>query len=305
MFERMAKFAGYGFNKCHAAPYGLIAYQTAWLKANAPVEFIAASMSLDCSNTDKLAVFYQDAKRCGVAVAAPDVNRSGADFQAENGQVLYALGAVRNVGQQAMTHLVAEREKGGLFRDIFDLVERIDPRQINKRAFESLARAGAFDSLNANRAQLVDAAETLMAYGQSVAEDRANAQETLFGGESEAQRPRLPPTESWNPIQQLDEELAAIGFYLSGHPLDELAPALRRQRITAFADAVAAAANGAEAFRMVGIVRRRRERAAISRIGPGRLCHPFRSDGRIRGHVFPGDAAPLSRPPGNREQAWW
>ena len=145
MFDRMAKFAGYGFNKCHAAPYALISYQTAWLKANRPVEFFAASMSLDISNTDKLAVFYQDAKRQGVVILPPDVNRSGADFEVEDGQVRYALGAIRNVGHQAMAHLVEVRETGGQFVDLFDFLARVDPRLVNKRALESLARAGAFD----------------------------------------------------------------------------------------------------------------------------------------------------------------
>ncbi|PTT78958.1 DNA polymerase III subunit alpha, partial [Pseudomonas sp. HMWF010] len=155
IFELVAKFAGYGFNKSHAAAYALIAYQTAWLKANTPVEFLAASMSLDISNTDKLAVFHQDARRFGITVRAPDVNRSGADFEVENGEVLYALGAVRNVGLEAMKHLVAVREEGGPFRDIFDFVERVDPKQVNKRAIENLARAGAFDSFHKNRAQIL------------------------------------------------------------------------------------------------------------------------------------------------------
>ena len=175
VFELMAKFAGYGFNKGHAAPYALIAYQTAFLKANHPVEFFAASMSLDISNTDKLAVFYQDAKRMGVKVRAPDVNRSGADFEVEDGEVLYALGAVRNVGVEAMRHLVAVREEGGPFRDLFDLVERVDPKLVNRRALENLARAGAFDSIHPNRAEIVGAADLLISYCQSVAAERASA----------------------------------------------------------------------------------------------------------------------------------
>ncbi len=262
MFLRMAKFAGYGFNKGHAAPYALIAYQTAWLKANAPVEFFAASMSLDISNTDKLAVFYQDARRQGVSVLPPDINRSGADFDVEDGRVLYALGAVRNVGLQAMVHLVQVRRQGGRFRDVFDVLERIDPRQVNKRAFESLARAGAFDSLHPDRAQLVEAADSLIAYAQSVAADRASAQESLFGDSAEASRPRLPRAERWDPVRQLDEELAAVGFYLSGHPLGDMAEVLRRNRVTFFVDAQAQAAGGIEAFRMVGVVRRRQERTS-------------------------------------------
>ena len=263
IFEQVDKFAGYGFNKSHAAAYALIAYQTAWLKANAPVEFFAASMSLDISNTDKLAVFYQDAKRFGVPVRAPDVNTCFADFEVEAGQVLYALGAVRNVGLEAMRHLVAVREEGGRFADLFDFVERVDPRQVNKRAIENLARAGAFDTIHKNRAQIVAAADTLIAHAQSVAAERASAQVNLFGGDqAEASRPRLPKVEPWNAIQQLDEELAAVGFYLTGHPLGDMVEVLRRRRVTLMADAMAQAREGAEAFRMAGVVRRRQERTS-------------------------------------------
>ena len=297
MFERMAKFAGYGFNKCHAAPYALIAYQTAWLKANRPVEFFAASMSLDLSNTDKLAVFYQDAKRSGVGILPPDVNRSGADFEVEDGRVLYALGAVRNVGQQAMAHVVQVRETGGRFIDLFDFLERIDPRQVNKRALESLARAGAFDAVHPNRAQIVASADSLMAYAQSVAADRASAQESLFGAQAEAARPRLPKTDSWDPVRQLDEELSAVGFYLSGHPLDDMVALLRRHRTTLYIDALSAAAAGAEAFRMVGVVRRRQERTFGSKQRRQvRLRHALGSHRGVRGAVSARGASKLSRP---------
>jgi DNA polymerase-3 subunit alpha len=264
MFERMAKFAGYGFNKGHAAPYALIAYQTGWLKANAPVEFFAASMSLDISNTDKLAVFYQDARRQGVEILPPDINRSGADFDVAGGKVLYALGAVRNVGLAAMEHVVAVREAGGRFADIFDFLERIDPRQVNKRSLESLARAGAFDSLHPDRAQLAEAADTLIAYAQAAAADRASAQESLFGEGAHASRPRLPRSAPWDPVRRLDEELAAVGFYLSGHPLGDMTEVLRRRRVTFVVDALSRAVAGEEAFWMSGIVRRRQERPAMS-----------------------------------------
>ncbi len=276
MFERMAKFAGYGFNKCHAAPYALIAYQTAWLKANTPVEFFAASMSLDLSNTDKLAVFYQDAKRQGVSVLPPDINRSGADFDVDDGQVLYALGAVRNVGLQAMYHIVELRRTGGRFRDIHDFLERIDPRQVNKRSLESLVRAGAFDRLHPNRAQLIEAVDSLMAYAQAMAADRASAQESLFGDVGDAARPRLPGVPPWDPARQLDEELAAVGFYLSGHPLGDMTELLRRNRVTFFADAQIQANGGTEAFRMVGVVRRRQERSSAN--GGGKFAFVTLSD---------------------------
>ncbi|MDB5457949.1 MAG: polymerase subunit alpha [Caulobacter sp.] len=264
IFELVAKFAGYGFNKSHAAAYALIAYQTAWLKANAPVEFLAASMSLDLSNTDKLAVFHQDARRFSIPVKAPDVNRSGADFEVEDGAVLYALGAVRNVGLQAMEHLVAVRAEGGPFRDLFDFVERVDPRQVNKRAIENLARAGAFDSFHKNRAQIVASADVLIAHGQSVAADRASSQGGLFGADPEAGRPRLAKVEPWGQVELLDEELAAVGFYLTGHPLEDMVGMLKRRRTTMLTDALAQAEAGAEAFRMAGVVRRRQERASQS-----------------------------------------
>ncbi|MDP2009587.1 MAG: DNA polymerase III subunit alpha [Phenylobacterium sp.] len=265
IFDLVDKFAGYGFNKSHAAAYALISYQTGWLKANAPAEFFAASMSLDISTTDKLAVFYQDAKKFGVKIRAPDVNLSAADFDVEGGEVLYALGGIRNVGLQAMEHVVAVRAEGGPFKDLFDFVERVDPKQVNKRAFETLARAGAFDSLHANRAQIVGAADVLVGYGQSVAAERASSQGSLFGGDQvEAQRPRLPKIDTWSSTQRLDEELAAVGFYLSGHPMDDMVPALRRKRVDLLADVLPKAIAGSEAFRMAGVVRRKQERASAS-----------------------------------------
>jgi DNA polymerase-3 subunit alpha len=261
LFERMEKFAGYGFNKGHAAPYAMISYQTAWMKANAPVEFYAASMSLDISNTDKLAVFYQDAKRLGVPIVPPDINRSGADFEVEDGQVLYALGAIRNVGLEAMRHVIAVREAGGAFCDIFDFAERIDPRFVNKRAIENLARAGAFDQIHPGRAQIVQSADLLMAYAQSVAADRESAQVGLFGADQiDAGRPRLAKAREWSATARLDEELAAVGFYLTGHPLEAEVEALRRKRVTLYADALPQALDGLDAFKMAGIVRRKQER---------------------------------------------
>jgi DNA polymerase-3 subunit alpha len=264
IFDLVAKFAGYGFNKSHAAAYALLSFQTGWLKANHPVEFYAGSMSLDLSNSDKLAVFYQDARRFNVPVRAPDVNRSEADFAVKDGEVLYALGAIRNVGLEAMRHVVEVRNEGGPFQGLFDFLERTDPKCVNKRAIENLARAGALDSLHKNRAQIVAAADALCAYGQSMAAERASAQASLFGAASEHVRPRLPRVDPWTGPQQLDEELSAVGFYFSGHPLDDMVEALRRRRTTFAAEALQLAEEGQEAFRMAGVVRRRQERAAGS-----------------------------------------
>ena len=264
LFDRMEKFAGYGFNKGHAAPYALIAYQTAWLKANAPVEFFAASMSLDISNTDKLAIFAQDAKRFGVVVRPPDVNRSSADFEVENGEVLYALGAIRNVGEGAMEHVAEVRRAGGAFQDLFDFLERIDPKFVNKRALENLARAGAFDSIHPNRASIVAAADVLTAYAQTMAAERVSSQGSFGFDGGGATRPRLQPVDPWVGPVQLDEELAAVGFYLTGHPLEDMVDVLRRRRVALFVEAVQRAEAGEEAFRMAGMVRRRQERASQS-----------------------------------------
>jgi len=263
IFELVAKFAGYGFNKSHAAAYAMIAYQTGWLKANQPVEFFAASMSLDISNTDKLAVFYQDAKRFGVTVSPPDINRSSADFEVEEGCVLYALGAVRNVGVEAVRHVTEVRAAGGPFADLFDFVERIDPRILNKRSLENLARAGAFDRIHPNRAQILASSDVLMGHAQSLSADRAAAQESLFG-DSSVGRPRLPAVEPWTGPEQLDEELAAVGFYLTGHPLEDMGEVMRRKRVVLAAEAVERAEAGDTAFRMAGVVRRRQERPSQS-----------------------------------------
>ena len=270
IFDLVDKFAGYGFNKSHAAAYAVVSYQTAWLKANAPVEFFAASMSLDIANTDKLAVFYQDAKRFGVIIRPPDVNRSGADFEVEPNpesgkfEVLYALGGIKNVGLQAMEHVAGVRRAGGPFADIFDFVERVDPRQVNKRTFETLARAGAFDSLNANRAQLFDAAEYLIGHGQGVNARETSDQQDFFAGEKadarSAVEKKMPRRDPWTPVERLDEELVAVGFYLSGHPLDDMVEALRRRRTDLLTDAIAKALAGAEALRMAGVIRRKQER---------------------------------------------
>jgi DNA polymerase-3 subunit alpha len=265
IFDLVDKFAGYGFNKSHAAAYAVVSYQTAWLKANAPVEFFAASMSLDIANTDKLSVFYQDAKRFGIMVRPPCVNRSGADFEVENGEVLYALGAIRNVGLHAMEHVAGVRREGGPFRDIFDFVERVDPKHVNKRTFETLARAGAFDAIHPDRAELIASADVLSAHAQALAADSAEGKVSLFG---DTHRPRLVKTEPWNPVERLDEELAAVGFYLSGHPLDDMVEALRRRRTDLLTEAVAKAAAGAEALRMAGVVRRKQEK-------PGRTGEKF------------------------------
>jgi DNA polymerase-3 subunit alpha len=231
IFDTAAKFAGYGFNKGHAAAYAQVAFQTAYLKANYPVEFLAASMTLDIGNTDRLNIFRQEAQRLGVRVATPDINRSESYFacDAAGNVIYYALAAVKGVGKQAMEHVVAMREEGGPFRSISDFARRVDPKLVNKRAFESLVRAGAFDALNGNRRQLVESSDAVLGDAARNARERETGQVSLFGGAStEASDLRLAVVQDWPAHERLGEEFSAIGFYLSGHPLDNYRTALTR-----------------------------------------------------------------------------
>jgi DNA polymerase-3 subunit alpha len=247
IFDKMAKFAGYGFNKCHAAPYALIAYQTAYLKANHPVEFLAASMTLDLGNTDKLNSFRQELDRMGVKLLPPDINRSDWDFAVEagadgaNGEkraaIRYALAAIRNVGAKAMRELVAERARGGKFKNLFDMARRLDSKVLNKRMLESLAAAGAFDAMAQNRAQVFAASALVLRHASAAADERGSGQVSLFGGADQpAEAPKLPGATDWPPLERLAREFEAIGFYLSAHPLDAYGKSLPRLGITAYAD---------------------------------------------------------------------
>ena len=262
IFELVNVFAGYGFNKSHAAAYALISFQTAYLKALHPAHFIAAIMSLDIANTEKLALFYQEAKRIGVEVLPPDVNRNMADFDVADGKVLYALGALKNVGVEAMKHVVAVREAGGPFSDIYDFARRVDMRIINKRAMENLARSGAFDSLGVGRATALASAEMLQKVGALAAEERESAQVSLFGDVVDAvPDPDLLFQPDWSTVERLDNELGSVGFYLGGHPLDEHLKG-RGQGITPSEQLEDQAAAGQKNFRVAGIVRRRQERSS-------------------------------------------
>ena len=261
IFDTMAKFAGYGFNKSHAAAYAVIGYHTAYLKRHFPVEFLAASMSLDIHNTDKLAAFFQEARRLGIEVRAPDINASQADFDVRDGAIIYALGALKGVGMEAMRHVEALRAGAGAFADLHDFAERVDPRHVGKKALEQLARAGAFDALEPNRARALAAAPALAAIAASAAEDRAGGQGGLFGDCEPAARAPLPGARSWNMQTRLDEEFAATGFYLSGHPLDDLLESIDRSRVT-LAMEIRGRAEDGRALELVGIVRARVEKPA-------------------------------------------
>ena len=260
IFDTMEKFAGYGFNKSHAAAYALVGYQIAYLKCHFPVEFLAASMSLDIGNTDKLAAFFQEAKRLRIPVLPADINSSGADFDVRDGAIVYALGALKGVGVEAMRHVMAVRDEGGPFRDLYDLAERIDPRQVNKKAFESLARAGALDTLEPNRSRVLEAAPVLTQHANSSAGDRQGGQGGLFAEAEPALRPPLPSPKPWTAQQKLDEEFRSIGFYFSGHPLDDVLVSLDRDRITLIMEIEDRAGEG-RPLEMIGIVRARNDKS--------------------------------------------
>ncbi len=261
IFDLVDKFAGYGFNKSHSAAYALVSYQTAWLKAHYPVDLLAALMSLDIANTDKLAIFVQDARRQGIEVVGPDINASQADFDVGDGKVIYALGAIRNVGRSAMELVVEEREKNGPFIDLYDFARRVDPRAVNKRAFENLARAGAFDCLEPNRHKVFKAASELLAQAAHAARDRESAQVGLFGDEAaDVGRAALPEFEAWDDAARLREELSAIGFYFSGHPIDAFKQVLKSAGVTSIASLALKAGRRDSTFRLAVIVRLRRLR---------------------------------------------
>ncbi len=261
IFELVNKFAGYGFNKCHAAPYALIAYQTAYLKANYPVEFLAASMMLDQGNTDKLNIFRQEAQRSGIEIAPPDINRSNADFDVADGAVLYALGAIRNVGSQAMRGIVAERAKAGPFKDMRDFAARIGPNLLNRRGFEFLVKAGAFDSIHPNRAQLLAGADAVIALSAASENARTSNQSDLFGGVQEAGGQMiLPDIDDFAPLERLREEYGALGFYMSAHPLDDYASLLAASGVVPSNEFLARLGGGERGARLAGTIVSKRER---------------------------------------------
>ncbi|MDF2494056.1 DNA polymerase III subunit alpha [Sphingomonas sp.] len=225
LFDLIDKFAGYGFNKSHAAAYALLAYQTAWLKAHYPHEFFAASMAYDIHQTDKLAIFCDDMRRMQVRVLPPDINRSQADFDVEIDEdgpaVRYALAALKSVGEGAMERLVAERDAGGPFARLDDLAHRVDPRLINKRQLETLAAAGAFDEIEPNRAGVHAVAETMLAVAARTHDAKISGQGGLFGdAEPAGDAIKLPASARWSMSERMEQEKEAFGFYFSAHPVD-------------------------------------------------------------------------------------
>ncbi|MDB5617089.1 MAG: polymerase subunit alpha [Tardiphaga sp.] len=259
IFDLLAKFADYGFNKSHAAAYALVSYHTAYMKAHYPVEFIAASMTLEMSNTDKLSEFRAEAQRQGIKVEAPNINRSAATFEVAENTIFYALAGLKGVGSAAVDLLVAERQNG-LFTSLADFASRANPRAINKRVIECLSAAGAFDTLDSNRARVFGGAEAILAACQRAHEASTVGQNDMFGGAADAPTIMLPQIDNWLPAEKLRREYDAIGFFLSGHPLDDYAVVLKRLRVQSWAEFCRAVKSGATAGRVAATVVTRMER---------------------------------------------
>ena len=260
VFDLLEKFANYGFNKSHAAAYAVVSYQTAWLKANHPVEFMAAVMNCDIHLTDKLNTYKREVDRLGIEVVPPCVNRSLATFGVKDGKVIYALGALKNVGVDAM-RLIVEARGDTPFRDLFDFARRVDLKRIGKRPLEMLARAGAFDGLDRNRARVFRALDQLTAWSAAVHEAKGSNQVSLFGeGGDDLPEPRLAGGQDWMPLERLAEEHQAIGFYLSGHPLDDYMTALKRKGVQTLEDITRNAERGPMVAKIAGSVSSRQER---------------------------------------------
>ncbi|MDX1402694.1 MAG: DNA polymerase III subunit alpha, partial [Kiloniellales bacterium] len=266
IFEQVNKFAGYGFNKSHAAAYALVAYQTAYLKANHPVEFMAASMTYDMGNTDKLNVFRQELNRLGIDLLAPDINHSHVEFRVERSAhgeaaVRYALAATKNVGSAAMKCLVQERKENGPFKSLSDFAARLDSRLVNKRQIESLAMAGAFQCLNPNRAQVHAAAEAIVRCAGALSSAREVGQGMLFGSDTGdadcGAHLRLPEIDDWPQLERLRREFEALGFYLSAHPLDAYGPSLERLGVKSYQELLSGRLSGR--CKLAGIVTAKRE----------------------------------------------
>ncbi|ARE39748.1 DNA polymerase III alpha subunit [Rhodovulum sp. P5] len=261
VFDLLEKFANYGFNKSHAAAYAVVSYQTAWLKANHPVEFMAGVMNCDLHLTEKLAVYAEEVRRgLKIEIVPPCVNRSGAMFGVAEGRLVYALGALKNVGVEAMK-LIVQGRGDKPFATLFDFARRVDMKQIGKRPLEMLARAGAFDELDPNRRRVFDSLDALVAYSAAIHDQRGSAQVSLFGeAGADLPEPRLSPVVDWLPNERLAEEQKAVGFYLSGHPLDDYMAALKRKKVMTKTEVEEAAKSNAIVARMAGAVAGRQER---------------------------------------------
>ncbi len=235
IFDTLAKFAGYGFNKSHSAAYAVVAYQTAWLKANYPVQFMAALLSNELANTDKIQLFINESRQMGIDVLPPDINASGVKFTVENDKIRFGLAGIKNVGEIAVESIIAVRAASGRFQSFADFCERIDSRVVNRKVLESLVKCGACDSVSADRAGLFAVIDYQMERAASLQRDRERGQAALFAVEPvQVRRPaesQTPPVQ-WSQSELLAFEKELLGFYVTGHPLTQYAHILRRYELT-------------------------------------------------------------------------
>jgi DNA polymerase-3 subunit alpha len=268
IFDQMAKFAGYGFNKSHSAPYGLLAYQTAYLKANYPLEFFASSMTYDMQNTDKLNIFRQDIIKCGYKILPPDVNYSYPHFTVDHAEqgVRYALAAIKNAGEQIVDVLVQERLKNGLFKSIDDFVMRVDVKVLNKRLLENLITAGAFDSIHKNRRQLFDSIDMIIKQGQLAAKEKTSKQASLFSAPKNQSGTDINLIQccDFSPVDKLAKEFNALGFYLTAHPLDMYKTILPKLNVTSAKSLNTVATEKATLVNLAGVLLTKQEKTSKS-----------------------------------------
>jgi DNA polymerase-3 subunit alpha len=265
IFDQIDKFAGYGFNKSHAAAYALVAYQTAYLKANTPVEFFAAAMNFEMGDTDKLNVFRQELARNRIPLLPPDVNHSFPKFAVEEtsgkAAIRYALAAIKGVGEAAMKGVVEARQNGA-FKDLFDFAERIDAHAVNRKQWENMAAAGVFDCLNKNRAQVIAGIDVLLKHSQQKHAEAVSGQANMFADQSDASRPPLPQVKNWDDLTRLQHEFAALGFYMSAHPLDNYRAILERMGVVQVSKISEKREAASSRFKLAGIVVSKQERTS-------------------------------------------
>jgi len=221
IFLKIEPFAEYGFNKSHAAAYAIISYQTAYLKTYYPKEFIAASMTMDLSNQNKLSEFYEELKRLDIEVIRPDINKCFADFRTDNEKFYYALGGIKAVGYEAISNIVKERLTNGKFKSINDFLNRVSPKDINKLQLEGLVKAGAFDSINSNRQALFNSIPNFILKTKNLFENKLANQIDLFGDEENQEENIVIDIEDWKFEERLSKEFEAVGFFISDHPLNQ------------------------------------------------------------------------------------
>ena len=221
IFLKIEPFAEYGFNKSHAAAYAIISYQTAFLKTYYPKEFLAASMTMDISNQNKLSEFYEELKRLDIEVIRPDINDCYADFKTDGDKFYYALGGIKAVGFEAISNIVKERVNNGKFKSIYDFISRVNPKDINKLQLEGLVKAGAFDNLDKNRQSLFNSIPNLITKSKNIFENKSVNQIDLFSEDNNEDKNIISPSDDWKFEERLSKEFESVGFFISDHPLNQ------------------------------------------------------------------------------------